>query len=79
MLILTRKNDEEIILNSNIVIKVLSVSEGQVKIGIEAPKEVEILRGELYTKVKETAKIASDQSSEKVTDISKFKLNKLGK
>lgn len=79
MLILTRKNDEEIIINSDIRIKIISITDGQVKIGIDAPKEIEILRGELYQKVKEVTKIASEASSNTLADISKLKVNKLGK
>ncbi|MCT4509060.1 MAG: carbon storage regulator CsrA [Tepidibacter sp.] len=47
MLILGRKMDESIIINENIEIKVIGISEGKVKIGIDAPKEVEILRKEV--------------------------------
>ena len=48
MLILSRKLDESILIGDNIVIKVVAVQEGQVKIGIQAPREVRILRSELY-------------------------------
>ena len=51
MLILTRKSDESIMLNDNIEIKVLSIEDGKVKIGIEAPKSVDILRKEIYEEV----------------------------
>ena len=53
MLILTRKVDEEIIINSEIVVKILSISEGHIKIGISAPKDVDIFRGEIYEQVKD--------------------------
>ena len=47
MLILGRKLDESILINENIEIKIIGISEGKVKIGIEAPREVEILRKEV--------------------------------
>lgn len=47
MLILTRKIGEEILIGDNIRIKILSSNFYQVHIGIEAPKEVPILRSEL--------------------------------
>ncbi|WFD10039.1 carbon storage regulator CsrA [Tepidibacter hydrothermalis] len=47
MLILGRKLDESIIINENIEIKIIGISDGKVKVGIEAPKEVEILRKEV--------------------------------
>ena len=40
MLVLSRKIDESIMIGDSVVIKVLSIQDGQVKIGIEAPKEV---------------------------------------
>ena len=79
MLILTRKKDEEIRINSNIVIKIVSISDNHIKLGIDAPKEVEILRGEIYEKVKETTLEASNQSKNKLTDISNLKINKFRK
>ncbi len=79
MLILTRKKDEEIRIDSNIIIKIVSVSDNHVKIGIEAPAEVEILRGEIYSKVKETTLEASLQSKENVLEVGKLKINKFRK
>ena len=77
MLVLKRKMNEEIIVNSNVRIKILSVTDNQVKIGIEAPKEVEIFRGEVFEKVKANLKIASEKSKEIITKIPKLKINKL--
>lgn len=77
MLILKRKMNEAIIINSNIVVKILSVSDGQVKIGIEAPNEVEVFRGEVFEKVKANLIAAAEKSKEKVATIAEFKINKL--
>lgn len=77
MLVLKRKLNEEIIINSDIKIKILSVSDSQVKIGIEAPNEVEIFRGEVFEKVKANLKAASEMSKEKVLGIAELKINKL--
>ncbi len=52
MLILARKTGESIKIGNNITIEVISVAGSTVKIGIEAPKEVGILRKELYDIVK---------------------------
>ena len=51
MLILTRKKDESIIINGNIEIQIMSIEEGKVKIGIEAPKDIEIFRSEVFDKI----------------------------
>ncbi len=49
MLVLTRKIGESIVISGGIVIRVLSDKSGRVRLGIEAPEEVSILRGELLT------------------------------
>ena len=52
MLILARKTGESIKIGDNITLEVISVAGNTVKIGIEAPKEVGILRKELYDMIK---------------------------
>lgn len=47
MLILTRKIDQSIIIDGKITIMVLGVERDRVKIGIDAPAEVAVLREEL--------------------------------
>lgn len=51
MLVLSRKEDESIIINDNIEIKVIGIKQDQVKIGIVAPKEVKIFRKEIYEQI----------------------------
>ncbi|MFB4472983.1 carbon storage regulator CsrA [Virgibacillus sp. SK37] len=53
MLILTRKKNESIQIGDDIEIKVLGIEGDQVKLGIEAPKSVEIHRKEIYLDIKE--------------------------
>jgi len=59
MLVLARKTDESIVIGENIVVKVISIENGVVKLGIDAPKEVSIIRNELIEAIKETNKAAS--------------------
>ena len=47
MLVLSRKVGERIVIDENITVVVQRISGGRVTIGIEAPKSVHILRGEL--------------------------------
>ena len=54
MLILTRKVDEKLLIGDDITISVLEIRGNQVKIGVDAPKDVAIYREEIYHKVKET-------------------------
>ncbi|MBN1302509.1 MAG: carbon storage regulator CsrA [Melioribacteraceae bacterium] len=79
MLILKRKTNEEIKINKNITVKILSISDNQVKIGIDAPGNVQIYRAELLDRVKENIKMASEKSRESVKDLNNLVLNKIGK
>lgn len=79
MLVLTRKLNDEIKINSEITIKVLSISEGQVKLGISAPVDVEIYRGEIYEKVKQVTIEASESSKRKPADFSTLLVDKIRK
>lgn len=47
MLVLTRKIEQGLVIAGNIVVRVLDVSRDRVKIGVEAPDNVKILRQEL--------------------------------
>lgn len=58
MLIITRKKDESLMIGDDIEVTVLKLEDGSVKLGINAPKEVSILRKELYEAVKEENKKA---------------------
>lgn len=49
MLVLHRKKGESIVINDNITITVVDIGGDKVKLAIEAPKEVPILRTELIT------------------------------
>lgn len=51
MLILSRKLEEEIKIGDSISIKILAIQDGQVKIGIVAPKETKVFRGEIYDQI----------------------------
>jgi carbon storage regulator len=54
MLILTRKKGQSIILNNNIEIMISAVDGDQVKIGISAPKDVTILRKEVFDAIQKS-------------------------
>ena len=63
MLVLTRKLEESIVIGDNIVITILGVERDKVKIGISAPRELLILRGEIFEAVKEQKEIESRLAS----------------
>ncbi|MDP2036056.1 MAG: carbon storage regulator CsrA [Ignavibacteria bacterium] len=77
MLVLTRKINEKIKFGSDITIKIISISDNQVKIGIDAPLSVQILRGEVYEKVKESTIEASKVSAAPSVDLQKYKIKKV--
>lgn len=47
MLVLTRKSDEELLIDGHIRVRVLSVDQGRVRLGIVAPRSVQVSRSEL--------------------------------
>lgn len=51
MLILTRKKNESLIINGNIEVRIVALDDGKVKIGIDAPKNIEIHRKEIFEKI----------------------------
>jgi carbon storage regulator len=59
MLILARKKGEAIQIGNEIEITIISIQGDQVKIGIEAPKTVEVYRKEIYEQIQEENKQAA--------------------
>ncbi len=57
MLVLTRKVDESITIGDSIVITVLAVEGERVKLGINAPRDMLILRQEVFQAVQDQVKI----------------------
>ena len=51
MLVLSRKSNEEIVIGSNIRIKVLEINGNRVRIGISAPNHVPVLREEIFARM----------------------------
>ncbi|BCR20793.1 carbon storage regulator CsrA [Borrelia miyamotoi] len=56
MLILSRKVNESIKIDSNIEISILEIKKDSVKIAIKAPENIKILRSEIYDIIKEENK-----------------------
>ena len=48
MLVLGRKPREYVLIDNNIMVKVIKSDEGHLRLAIEAPKHISILRGELW-------------------------------
>lgn len=70
MLVLTRKEDESIMIGDDIEVKVLDLKDNQVKIGIVAPRSVAVHRREVYLAIQ--AENAQAASPTQLEDISKI-------
>ncbi|MFC0013581.1 MULTISPECIES: carbon storage regulator CsrA [Allobacillus] len=60
MLVLTRKVGESIQIGDVITLKVVAVEGDQIKLGIDAPKDVDVHRSEIYEQIIEANKQASN-------------------
>ena len=76
MLVLKRKAGESIIVADNIEIKIIEVEEGRIKIGIDAPKEVSIIRKEVLEETKSENKTASQSRNIDKSELTKMLKNK---
>jgi carbon storage regulator len=56
MLILTRRTGEALMINDDVRITVLGIKNGQIRFGIDAPKNVSVHREEIYNKIQEEGK-----------------------
>jgi len=70
MLVLTRKENESIMIGDDIEVKVLDLRDNQVKIGIEAPRSVAVHRREIYLAIQAENEQAA--STPETDDISKL-------
>ncbi len=52
MLVLSRKKNESIVINDNIVVTVIEIRGGKVRLGFDAPKDVPIHRREVYDAIR---------------------------
>ena len=62
MLILSRKINESIIIGDNIELSIVDVKGDQVKIGIDAPRNVKVFRKEVYQAIQEENRAAARSS-----------------
>lgn len=61
MLIVTRRPDESIMIGNDVTVTILGVKGNQVRVGINAPKNVAVYREEIYERIKREQQGHSDQ------------------
>ena len=62
MLILTRRASESVIIGDNVKITVLGVKGNQVRLGIDAPKDVSVHREEIYQRIQGESDSSEEQA-----------------
>lgn len=85
MLVLSRKKNESIIIDGKIEVKIIESEDGRVRIGIDAPRNIEIHRKEVYdgimaeNKAATAAKYQVNQLKGKSFSVQKVQNNNDGK
>lgn len=72
MLVLTRRLKESIMIGDDIEISILSIEGDQVKLGISAPKNVDIHRKEIYLSIQQENSSATQTGANAIESLSNF-------
>jgi len=72
MLVLTRKSGEGIRVGDDIRVIVTEIREGQVRLGIEAPKSIGIYRDEVYALIEEENRCSVSTTSQDISNTLKM-------
>ena len=69
MLVLSRKINQSIMIGDNVRIVVVAVDRDQVKLGIEAPREVPVHRSEIYEEIQRSNRVAAESAGMPPTEV----------
>ena len=72
MLVLTRRVQQSIVIGKDVVVTVLEVRGDQVRIGISAPRDVDVHREEVYEELQEANRSAASPSADAVSALGKL-------
>ena len=69
MLVLSRKPNESIIIDGNVTVSVLRVDNDNVRIGVDAPLEIPVMRKEIYEEIKTNNEKAAGSAKQRVKQL----------
>ncbi|WP_141503274.1 carbon storage regulator [Paenibacillus luteus] len=61
MLVLGRKPGEYVVINEKIIVKVVKSKDGLLRLAIDAPRDIQIMRGELFEEQKHSSLLESQK------------------
>lgn len=64
MLVLSRREGESVVIGNDIVVTVLEVRGGQIRLGVEAPRSLQVHREEIFREVSEANRTAMGSTDE---------------
>ncbi|WP_295162097.1 carbon storage regulator CsrA [uncultured Brachyspira sp.] len=80
MLVLSRKINQSIVIGDNIEIMLVDIRGDQIKLGINAPKNVKIFRKEVYEEIEsQNLEASKEATADKLNILNNFVKNKFGK
>ena len=69
MLVLSRKKNESIVINDNIVVTIVDVRGDKVRLGFDAPREVKIHRREIYDAIRQSEGAGEASPEDQASDL----------
>lgn len=72
MLILTRKKGQSIVIDDNIEVTILESGDGNIKLGIEAPKNIQIHRKEVHVEIQKENNMAKNSKNIDINSLKDF-------
>ncbi len=79
MLVITRKPDQSLVIDGRIEVTVLAIGKDGVRLGIQAPREVQVHRREVYDAIVEANRAASAQGKVPLQDAAALLRSRLPK